>query len=123
MVTLYTSKPKIASKYRVAHLLANLGLVDLIWGVPPAGGRYCSYLLPKQGGGTFQIRVNQSQVRQEMVRPVQDALFADELEFPSVAKKLQQDSKGMAQPAETNLFCLFCRSVESWALMSVLCFV
>ena len=24
-------------------------------------GRYCSYLLPKQGGGTFQIQVNKTQ--------------------------------------------------------------
>ena len=29
--------------------------LTLIWGVPPAVGRYCSYLLPKQGGGTSQI--------------------------------------------------------------------
>ena len=78
-----------------------------IWEVSPAGGRYCSYLLPKQGGGTFQIRVNPSQVPQELGHPVQDALFADELEFPSVAKKLQRDSKGMAQPAETILFFFF----------------
>ena len=26
-----------------------------IWGVPSAVGRYCSYLLPKQDGGTSQI--------------------------------------------------------------------
>ena len=43
------------SQYRVAHLLANLGWVDLDLGIPQAGGRYCSYLLPKDEGGTFQI--------------------------------------------------------------------
>ena len=45
--------------------------LTLIWGVPPAGGRYYSYLLPKQGGGTFQIIVNPTQVRHEMGNPVQ----------------------------------------------------
>ena len=29
--------------------------LTLIWKVPPAGSRYCSYLLPKQDGGTSQI--------------------------------------------------------------------
>ena len=46
------------SLYRVAHLLANLGLVDFDLGSSPAGGRYYSYLLPKQDGGTSQIEVN-----------------------------------------------------------------
>ena len=31
-----------------------------ILGVPPAGGRYCSYLLPKQAGGTPQILVDKT---------------------------------------------------------------
>ena len=42
--------------YRVAHLLANLGWVDF-----DLVGRYCSYLLPKQDGGTSQIYVNITQ--------------------------------------------------------------
>ena len=33
----------------------GLGLVDLIWGFPRLVGRFCSHLLPKQDGGTFQI--------------------------------------------------------------------
>ena len=33
----------------------RLGWVDLDLGSSPAGGRYCSYLLPKQDGGTPQI--------------------------------------------------------------------
>ena len=28
---------------------------------PQLVGRYCSFLLPKQGGGTFQIQVNKTQ--------------------------------------------------------------
>ena len=35
-------------------------------------GRYCSYLLPNQGGGTFQIQVNLTQVLEDMGRPVQE---------------------------------------------------
>ena len=56
--------------YRVAHLLANLGWVDLDLGVPLAVGRYCSYLLPKQDGGTSQINVNPTQVCDRQSRPV-----------------------------------------------------
>ena len=40
-----------------------VGLI-FAFGVPQAGGRYCSYLMPKQGGGTSQIKVNPNQVRQ-----------------------------------------------------------
>ena len=36
----------------------SLCFEDGIWGVPPAGGPlYCSYLLPKQTGGTTQIPI------------------------------------------------------------------
>ena len=31
-----------------------------IWGVPWLVGRYCSYLLPKQAGGTPQILVDKT---------------------------------------------------------------
>ena len=41
-----------------------------IWRVPRLVGRYCSYLLPKHDGGTFQIKVNPTQVRGEMPHPV-----------------------------------------------------
>jgi len=41
-----------------------------IWDVPRLVGRYCSYLLPKQVGGTPQIKVNPTQVRQQMGHPV-----------------------------------------------------
>ena len=44
--------------------------LSLILGVPPDGGRYCSYLLPMQDGGAFLIKVNPTQVRQEMGHPV-----------------------------------------------------
>ena len=37
-------------------------------------GRYCSYLLPKQGGGTFQIQVNKTQSTRTW-----DALYGREL--------------------------------------------
>ena len=44
--------------YRVTGGL-RLGWVDLDLGSsPPLVGRYCSYLLPKQDGGTSQIHVN-----------------------------------------------------------------
>ena len=33
-------------------------------------GRYCNYLLPKQAWGTPQIKVNPTQVRQQMGHPV-----------------------------------------------------
>ena len=36
-----------------------------IWGVPRLVGCYCSYLLPKQDGGTFQIYVNPTKVSRE----------------------------------------------------------
>ena len=48
--------------YRVTHLVANLGWVDLDLG--------SSYLLPKQDGGTSQIKVNPTQVRHQMCHPV-----------------------------------------------------
>ena len=43
--------------YRVTLVVEYLGWVDLDLGSSPRKvGRYCSYLLlPKQGGGTFQI--------------------------------------------------------------------
>ena len=42
--------------YRECHLLGNLGWVDLDLGSSPRlVGRYCSYLLPRQAGGTPQI--------------------------------------------------------------------
>ena len=60
--------------YRVAHLLAKLGWVDFDLGSsppPPAGGRYCRYLLPnKHCGGTSQMKVNSTQVHHEMSHPV-----------------------------------------------------
>ena len=63
--------------YRVTHLVANLGWVDLqIRGVPPAGGRYCSYLLPQQDGGTSQIKVNPTQVRHQMGHPVESVDYS-----------------------------------------------
>ena len=68
---------KMSRCYRLAHLLANLGWVDLDLGSSPAVGRYCSYLLPKQDGGTSQINVNPTQVRQEMSHPVDIVLNVD----------------------------------------------
>ena len=56
--------------YRVTHLLADWVGLTLIWDVPRLAGRYCSYLLPKQAGGTSQIKVNPTEVRQEMCHPV-----------------------------------------------------
>ena len=48
--------------YRASHVLGDLGWVDLDLGSSPRlVGRYCSYLLPKQGGGTSQIQVNKTQ--------------------------------------------------------------
>ena len=56
--------------YRVTHPLADWVGLTLIWDVSRLVGRYCSYLLPKQAGGTPQIKVNPSEVRQEMCHPV-----------------------------------------------------
>ena len=42
----------------------------MIWDVPRLVGRYYSYLLPKQAGGTPVIKVNPTQVRQQMGHPV-----------------------------------------------------
>ena len=52
-----------SNKYRVTLVDEYLGWVDLDLGSSPApaGGRYCSYLLPKQGRGTSQIQVNKTQ--------------------------------------------------------------
>ena len=53
-------------KYRVRHLPGYLqsgasdrllGFEDGIGGDPRLVGRYCSYLLPKQTGGTTQILI------------------------------------------------------------------
>ena len=57
-------------QYRVTHLLADWVALILIWYVPRLVGRYCSYLLPKHAGGTPQIEVIPTQVRQQMGRPV-----------------------------------------------------
>ena len=53
-----------------------IGLIQ-IWGVPGQVGRYCSCLLPKQDVETFQILVNPTQVREQMVHPVFWARFRD----------------------------------------------
>ena len=50
--------------YRAYHVLVDLGWVDLdlaFGEFPQLVGCYCSYLLPKQGGGTSQIQVNKTQ--------------------------------------------------------------
>ena len=61
---------QIARKlYREDHLLRQLGRVDFVfWEFPHLDGRYCSYLLPKQDGGTSQI--NPTQPSQQMGLPV-----------------------------------------------------
>ena len=41
--------------YRVTLVVWDKVLLTLIWGVPRLVGRYCSYLLPRQDGGTSQI--------------------------------------------------------------------
>ena len=41
--------------YRVTLVVEYLGWVDLDLGFPRLVGCYCSYLLPKQDGGTSQI--------------------------------------------------------------------
>ena len=77
----------LSDLYRVTHLLANLGWVDLDLGSspgwwPPLG--HCSYILPKQDVGTSQIKVNTTQVRQEMCHPAQSfcALAVDKKVIP-----------------------------------------
>ena len=62
------SKLSKGSQCRVAHLLANLGWVDFDLGSSP--GWWPATFLPKQVGGTSQIKVNPTQVRQEMGHPV-----------------------------------------------------
>ena len=47
--------------YRASHVLEDLGWVDLDFGNSWLVGRYCSYLLPKQDGGTSQSQVNKTQ--------------------------------------------------------------
>ena len=50
--------------YRAYRVLVDLGWVDLdlaFGEFPQLVGCYCSYLLPKQGGGTSQIQVNITQ--------------------------------------------------------------
>ena len=47
-------------KYRETHLLADWVGFTLIWDFPRLVGRYCSYLLPKQAGGTPQILVDKT---------------------------------------------------------------
>ena len=47
---------RMNSVYRVTLVVGYLGWVDLDLGSSPRlVGRYCSYLLPKQDGGTSQI--------------------------------------------------------------------
>ena len=54
------------------HLLADWVGLTLIWDVPRLVGRYCRYVLPKQDGGTPQIKINSTEVRQEMCHPVEE---------------------------------------------------
>ena len=56
--------------YRVTHLLTDCVGLTLVWDVPRLVDRYCSYILPKQAGGTPQIKVNPTEVHLEMCRPV-----------------------------------------------------
>ena len=44
--------------YRVTRLLGNNLPLTWFWHFRQLLGRYCSYLLPRQDGGTFQIQVN-----------------------------------------------------------------
>ena len=63
-----------AREYRMTHLLANLGWIDLDFDCSTV----CPILLGLMGmcqkrlqdGGTAQIKVNPTQVRQEMGHPV-----------------------------------------------------
>ena len=63
----------------MTHLLADWVGLTLIWDVPRLVGRYCSYLLPKQAGGTPQIKVIPTEVRQEMCHPVDMSLRTSEV--------------------------------------------
>ena len=47
----------IAGVYRVRQVLVTWVGLTWIWRVPRLVGRYCSYLLPKQTGGTTQIPI------------------------------------------------------------------
>ena len=58
--------------------------LTLIWDVPRLVGRYCSYLLPKQAGGTPQIKVNPTQVRHQMCHPVFSLYNARQTTLPSL---------------------------------------
>ena len=60
-------------RYRVTHLLANLGWVDFHLGCPAAQPVLPISYQPRQNqaeGGTAKIKANPTQVRQEMCYPV-----------------------------------------------------
>ena len=64
-------------KYREVHLLANLGWVDFDFGcstlclvLPGLMGYWQNWLSSWEEGGTSQIKVNPTEVRQEMNPPV-----------------------------------------------------
>ena len=54
--------------YRLGLVVWQLGWIDLDLGSSPGwwAGTVASYLLPKQDGGTSQIKVNPTQVRHQM---------------------------------------------------------
>ena len=51
------SEDEITNDVQSGRLVTRKVLKTRIWGVPRLVGRYCSYLLPKQAGGTFQILI------------------------------------------------------------------
>ena len=77
--------------YRVTHLLVDWVGLTLIWDVPRLVGRFCSYLLPMQAGGTPQMKVNQTKVHQEMCHPVDQLNSIDCVTYQSL---LPQQSVG-----------------------------
>ena len=48
---------QLLTEYNLGRPIIRQDLKMRIWGVPLAVGHYCSYLLPKQTGGTTQILV------------------------------------------------------------------
>ena len=56
-------------------------------------GLYCSYLLPKQDGGTSQIKVNPTQVRHQISHPV--LIVVAEWRRPAAEHQLRGVSDGL----------------------------
>ena len=95
--------------YRASHVLVDLGWVGYRFGeFPRMVGRYCSYLLPKQDGGTPQIIVDKTSCMTGRLRVYMSSplVAVAAIECPNCSKLALLEGQQMATIATSDFLLL-----------------